>query len=185
MPFLLWKLVNQLQKQFPNPVWFYCVWPGRLISTSSCWEQRGNFTSSFTFICLDKRGMRRAVRRVVWLCAGMGGALPQALGWQLLSSWRKQSHRKSFTKVFGHPTWGIYLKMLFEAFIWFCVFIISFFWFFSLVIFWELLYILLEFSVGKTTSWKRIYCKSCSSHPHYHLFAWKCWKQQRLLNSHL
>lgn len=130
MPFLLWKLVNQLQKQFPNPVWFYCVWPGHLISTSSWWEQRGNFTSSFTFMCLDKRGTRRAVGRVVWLCAGMGGALPQALGWQLLSSWRKQSHRKSFPKVFGHPTWGISLKMLFEAFIWFCVFIISFFFFF-------------------------------------------------------
>lgn len=56
MSFLLWKLVNQLQKQFPNPVWFYCVWPGHLISTSSCWEQRGNFISSFTFMCLEKRG---------------------------------------------------------------------------------------------------------------------------------
>ena len=50
MLFPLWKLVNQLQKQFPYTVWFYCVWPGHLISISSCWEQRVNFISSFSFM---------------------------------------------------------------------------------------------------------------------------------------
>lgn len=53
MPFLLWKLVNQLQKQFSNSVWFYCVWPGHFINITSCWEQRVNFISSFTFRFLE------------------------------------------------------------------------------------------------------------------------------------
>lgn len=50
MHFPPWKLVNQLQKQFSYTVWFYCVWPGHLISISSCWEQRVNFISSFPFM---------------------------------------------------------------------------------------------------------------------------------------
>ena len=50
MLFPLWKLVNQLQRQFPYTVWFYCVWPGHLISISSCWEQRVNFISSLSFM---------------------------------------------------------------------------------------------------------------------------------------
>lgn len=50
MLFPLWKLVNQLQRQFPYTVWFYCVWPGHLISISSCWEQRVNFISSLSLM---------------------------------------------------------------------------------------------------------------------------------------
>lgn len=63
MPFL-WKVVNQLQKQFPYPVWFYCVWPAHLIRISSRWEQRVNFISSLPF----KYG-KGCIRRVVWLNA--------------------------------------------------------------------------------------------------------------------
>lgn len=50
MLFPLWKLVNQLQRQFPYTVWCYCVWPGHLISISSCWEQRVNFISSLSLM---------------------------------------------------------------------------------------------------------------------------------------
>lgn len=36
-----------------------------------------------------------------------------------------------------------------------------------------------------TSSWKSRCCELCSSQPWQHLFAWRCCKKQRLLNSHL
>lgn len=68
MLFPLWKLVNQLQKQFPYTVWFYCVWPGHLISISSCWEQRVNFISSFSFMqTARKTSQGQLDRSLTWI----------------------------------------------------------------------------------------------------------------------